>query len=151
MTMINDYFKNMISDEERERLPYLETLPMLLEKCSKDYGETIALSDDRMTLTYQELPDHIGKRIKLLEDYNIPSDVHVAVICRNKFNKFVRRCSVVFIVGIYVGFFVLNVLPETALNIVSGLCFADKIPIHLFKSFHAFLGNNVLRMQTINR
>lgn len=33
MTMINDYFKNMISDEERERLPYLETIPMLLEKC----------------------------------------------------------------------------------------------------------------------
>ena len=83
MTITKNYFESMITDEERARLPYLETIPMLLEKCTNDYGERIALSDNRMTLTYHQLGDHIGKRINLLNAQNISPDAHVAVMCRN--------------------------------------------------------------------
>lgn len=73
----------MITDEERARLPYLETIPMLLEKCANDYGEKTALSDSVKTLSYLQLRDDIKKRINLLESGNIPPEGHVAVICRN--------------------------------------------------------------------
>lgn len=78
-----NYFENMITDEERARLPYLETIPMLVEKCSHDYGEKTAMSDDGKTLTYNQLPEQIGRRINLLDSKNISPDAHVAVMCRN--------------------------------------------------------------------
>ena len=83
MNNTDNYFDGMISAEERARLPYLETIPLLIEKCAEDYGESPALSDAVQTLSYLELRDSIGKRIDLLNSKNIPASGHVAVICRN--------------------------------------------------------------------
>ena len=83
MKNTDNYFDGMISKEEGDRLPYLETIPKLLEKCSNDYKDKPALSDDNLSLTYLELLENIKKRINLLNSKNIGQGAHVAVMCRN--------------------------------------------------------------------
>ncbi|MBE6015682.1 MAG: acyl--CoA ligase [Lachnospiraceae bacterium] len=83
MTNSTDYFEDMLSDYERSLLPYVETIPLLLKKCAKDFEDKVAFSDDRLTLTYEEMYENIGRRINLLDSMNIPSQGHVAVLCRN--------------------------------------------------------------------
>ena len=78
-----EYFENMLSDEEREKLPYLETIPLLLEKISKDYGDKTALVDAGQSISYSGLPENIGRRISLLESKGIENGAHIAVMCRN--------------------------------------------------------------------
>ena len=83
MNNSDNYFEKMITDEDRELIPYLETIPALLEKCSKDYKDKRAISDDKQSFTYLELLENVKKRINLLERRNIGQGAHVAVICRN--------------------------------------------------------------------
>ena len=78
-----NYFEAMISDEERARLPYLETIPQLLEKCRSDYAGQLAVADQQQRLTYEALVENVGRRRQLLAEKQIPEGGHVGVMCRN--------------------------------------------------------------------
>ena len=78
-----EYFFNMLTEEERERLPLLETFPELLERAKEVYGTKPAIADDEHALNYIELYENVGKRIQLLDSLGIPAKAHVAILSRN--------------------------------------------------------------------
>lgn len=81
-----NYFEAMISDEERAKLPYLDTIPQLLKKCEEDYTDQIAVVDDLRELTYKEFCHDIGLRRTVLQEQQTAVGAHVGVMCRNNVN-----------------------------------------------------------------
>ncbi|MDO4483005.1 MAG: class I adenylate-forming enzyme family protein [Clostridia bacterium] len=76
-----NYFDAKLTEEERARLPYLETIPMLLEKCGHDYADRLAVADNDRQLTYAQLLDEVGRCRTILADF--APDAHIGVMCRN--------------------------------------------------------------------
>lgn len=80
---MNNYFYNMIPKEELAQLPYLPTLPELLEKVNRDYADRPAISNTEVTYTYSEFYQRIGRRRAYLNTLHLPQGAHIAVLDRN--------------------------------------------------------------------
>lgn len=80
---MSNYFYNMRSSEDNDRLKYLPTIPLLMEKCLKDYADLPAISDKVTTYTYRELYNRVAKRRAFLYAQNMEKGARVAVMARN--------------------------------------------------------------------
>ena len=83
---MDNYFFNMIPQEELANLPYLPTIPELLEKVEHDYAQKPAVSDTVNTYSYHDFYQRIGRRRAYINSLNLPKNAHIAVFDRNSIN-----------------------------------------------------------------
>lgn len=80
-----DFFcrESGISKESLASLPYMFSINGLLDMCRDDYAGREAISDGKVTYTYQELFERVGRRRKDLEQLNLNPGSHIGVMAGN--------------------------------------------------------------------
>ncbi len=81
--MRDNYFYNMVDQEEMETFEYLPTYVDLLKKCQRNYGEYPAISDKVTTYTYNQLISRVARRRDFIYKQNMPEGSKIAVMARN--------------------------------------------------------------------
>lgn len=80
---MENYFYDMIPSDELEQLPYIPTIPELLQKMSVDYAERIAVNHLNTAYSYSELCQRVGRRRMFLRKKFLPLGSKIAVFDRN--------------------------------------------------------------------
>lgn len=83
---MGNYFYDMLTPEEKEKLSYLPTVNDLVAKMA-EYSELEVLCDSRKSLTYSQLCFNVGKRRSLLDEKCIPCGARVAVWNKNSIDS----------------------------------------------------------------
>lgn len=82
---MGDYFFDMIPAEEKARLNYIPTVPEFLRWIETEYADKPALSDsdEKVTISYKEMCDRIGRRRSVLAELGLAKGAKVAIFERN--------------------------------------------------------------------
>ncbi len=78
-----EYFESLLNSEDLARLPLYRTFCELLENCSKQFAQCLAISDMVNTVSYKELYDRIACRRKFLYDNGFAKGDNIAVLAPN--------------------------------------------------------------------
>lgn len=80
---MSNYFYDMIPQEDFIRLSYLPTIPQLLEKIEADYAEMPAITENKITTTYKQFAENIGKRRAFINSLGLTKGSTISVLERN--------------------------------------------------------------------
>lgn len=77
------YFSDMLTEGERELLHYMPTINELMEFACKQYNKLPAISDGKITYTYEELYNRVAVRRGHLKKLGYKKGDHIAVFAPN--------------------------------------------------------------------
>lgn len=83
---MENYFYDMLTAQEREKLNYLPTVNDFLEKIA-EYGDREALCDANGSITYNELCDNVGKRRRFFEENGLAQGARIAIWNNNSIDS----------------------------------------------------------------
>lgn len=83
---MSNYFYDMIPQEDFIRLSYLPTIPQLLEKIEADYADMPAVTENKITTTYKQLAENVGKRRAFINSLGLPKGSTISILERNSQN-----------------------------------------------------------------
>lgn len=78
-----EYFENLLSPEDLQKLPLYTTFCELLENCKEKFADCPAISDMVNTITYGELYDNIARRRTFLYEKGLEKGDNIAVLAPN--------------------------------------------------------------------
>ena len=78
-----NYFIGKLLPQERDALPYTPTTTEYLSLLEERYPSQTALSDNRRSVTYRELVDHVAFRRGLLDQCGIQPGTNVGILGKN--------------------------------------------------------------------
>lgn len=83
----DEYFTNLISEADRQKLPLFTTFCELLDNCVKNFADCPAISDMVNTINYRELNERIAHRRAFLKEQGFVKGDIIAVLAPNGLNS----------------------------------------------------------------